>query len=46
MARKHKAAKRGDGLDGRHRDATGRIDKTHGNIRIGSLHAYLRKYHK
>jgi hypothetical protein len=25
------------GLDGRHRDTTGRIDKKHGNTRIGSL---------
>jgi hypothetical protein len=24
-------------LDGRHRDTTGRIDKKHGNTRIGSL---------
>jgi hypothetical protein len=30
-----KMAKRG--LDGRHRDTTGRIDKKHGNTRIGSL---------
>ena len=27
----------GKGLDGRHRDTTGRIDKKHGNTRIGSL---------
>ena len=26
-----------EGLDGRHRDTTGRIDKKHGNTRIGSL---------
>ena len=25
------------GLDGRHRDTTGRIDKKHGNTRVGSL---------
>lgn len=25
------------GLDNRHRDTTGRIDKKHGNTRIGSL---------
>jgi hypothetical protein len=25
------------GLDGRHRDTTGRIDKKHGNARVGSL---------
>jgi len=25
------------GLDGRHRDKTGKIDKKHGNTRIGSL---------
>ena len=25
------------GLDGRHRDMTGRIDKKHGNTRVGSL---------
>jgi len=25
------------GLDGRHRDTTGRIDKKHGNTRIGTL---------
>jgi hypothetical protein len=25
------------GLDGRHRDTTGRIDKKHGSTRIGSL---------
>jgi hypothetical protein len=30
-------AKKGKGLDGRHRDVTGRIDKKHGNTRIGSL---------
>jgi hypothetical protein len=26
-----------EGLDGRHRDTTGRIDKKHGNTRVGSL---------
>ncbi len=26
-----------NGLDGRHRDTTGRIDKKHDNTRIGSL---------
>ena len=26
-----------EGLDNRHRDTTGRIDKKHGNTRIGSL---------
>ena len=31
-------AKKGrKGLDGRHRDASGRIDKKHGNTRIGAL---------
>jgi hypothetical protein len=25
------------GLDGRHRDTTGRIDRKHGNTRVGSL---------
>jgi hypothetical protein len=30
-----RTAKRG--LDGRHRDTTGRIDKKHGNTRVGSL---------
>lgn len=25
------------GLDARHRDTTGRIDKKHGNTRVGSL---------
>jgi hypothetical protein len=30
-----KMAKRG--LDGRHRDATGRIDRKHGNTRVRSL---------
>ena len=30
-------AKKGKGLDGRHRDTTGRIDKKHGNTRVGSL---------
>jgi hypothetical protein len=34
MAKKKVAKK---GLDGRHRDVTGRIDKKHGNTRIGSL---------
>jgi hypothetical protein len=28
---------RGKSLDGRHRDTTGRIDKKHGNTRVGSL---------
>ena len=41
MARKaaRKAAKKTakKGLDGRHRDKTGRIDKKHGNTRIGAL---------
>ena len=27
----------GKGLDGRHRDKTGRIDSKHGNRRVGSL---------
>jgi hypothetical protein len=35
MARKVTAKARG--LDGRHRDVTGRIDRKHGNTRIGSL---------
>jgi len=30
-------AKKGKGLDGRHRDTSGRIDKKHGNTRIGTL---------
>ena len=30
-------AKRHRGLDGRHRDKSGKIDKKHGNTRIGSL---------
>jgi hypothetical protein len=30
-------AKKGKALDGRHRDATGRIDRKHGNTRVGSL---------
>jgi hypothetical protein len=30
-------AKKAKGLDGRHRDVTGRIDRKHGNTRIGSL---------
>jgi hypothetical protein len=31
-------AKKGrKGLDGRHRDTTGRIDKKHGNTRVGAL---------
>jgi len=30
-----KMAKRG--LDGRHRDTTGRIDRKHGNTRVGAL---------
>ena len=41
MARKaaKKAAKKTakKGLDGRHRDKTGRIDKKHGNTHIGAL---------
>jgi hypothetical protein len=38
MAKKRKArAGKGNGLDGRHRDATGRIDRKHGNTRIGAL---------
>jgi hypothetical protein len=35
MAKKARA--KAKGLDGRHRDVTGRIDKKHGNSRIGSL---------
>ncbi len=30
------------GLGARHRDTTGRIDKKHGNTRVGAL----RKHHK
>jgi len=30
-------AKKAKSLDGRHRDTTGRIDRKHGNSRIGSL---------
>lgn len=30
-------AKSKRGLDGRHRDKSGRIDKKHGNARVGSL---------
>jgi hypothetical protein len=30
-------ARKAKGLDGRHRDTTGRIDKKHGNTRVGSL---------
>jgi hypothetical protein len=32
-----KMAKSKRGLDGRHRDKSGRIDKKHGNTRVGSL---------
>ena len=32
-----KAKKKAKGLDGRHRDTTGRIDKKHGNTRVGAL---------
>ncbi len=34
-----KASKKANkkGLDGRHRDTTGRIDKKHGNTRVASL---------
>ena len=35
MAKKAKASKAG--LDGRHRDKTGRIDKKHGNTKVGTL---------
>jgi len=35
MARK--ANKKTKGLDGRHRDTTGRIDNKHGNTRVGAL---------
>jgi hypothetical protein len=35
MARK--ATSRKKGLDRRHRDLTGRIDKKHGNTRVGAL---------
>ena len=31
-----------NGLDGRHRDPTGRIDQKHGKMRIGSLPQALR----
>ena len=34
---KGKAKAKAKGLDGRHRDTTGRIDRKHGNTRIGSL---------
>jgi hypothetical protein len=37
MAKKSKGAKKGNGLDGRHRDTTGRIDKKHGNTRVAAL---------
>ncbi len=41
MAKKagRKASKKASkkGLDGRHRDTTGRIDKKHGNTRVASL---------
>jgi hypothetical protein len=41
MARKAKKQAKGKasakGLDGRHRDTTGRIDKKHGNTQVGSL---------
>jgi hypothetical protein len=41
MAKKGKAAKKSrgakKGLDGRHRDTTGRIDKKHGNTRVAAL---------
>jgi hypothetical protein len=30
-------ARSGKSLDGRHRDVSGRIDRKHGNTRIGSL---------
>jgi len=30
-------AKKAKSLDGRHRDTTGRIDRKHGNSRVGSL---------
>jgi hypothetical protein len=36
MAKKAKG-KRRKGLDGRDRDVTGRIDKKHGNTRVGTL---------
>jgi hypothetical protein len=35
--REESMAKSRRGLDGRHRDKSGRIDKKHGNTRIGSL---------
>src|ERR1700722_19680064 len=38
MAKKAKKAKKTkQGLDGRHRDTTGRIDKKHGNTRVKAL---------
>jgi len=44
LARKRRAAERRDGLDGRHRDVTGRIDKKHGNTLIGSLRKTYGEY--
>jgi hypothetical protein len=32
-----KKAAKGKRLDGRHRDVSGRIDKKHGNTRVGTL---------
>jgi hypothetical protein len=41
MAKKAKKQAKGKakakGLDGRHRDTTGRVDKKHGNTQVGSL---------
>jgi hypothetical protein len=39
MARKARKQAKGKakGLDGRHRDTTGRIDRKHGNTQVGSL---------
>jgi hypothetical protein len=39
MAKKAKKTKKG--LDGRHRDTTGRIDKKHGNTRVKALRKTL-----
>jgi hypothetical protein len=37
MAKKAKGKAKAKQLDGRHRDTTGRIDRKHGNTRLGSL---------